>query len=63
MNIAKEFSRLSILVTSLLFSQAFAATVFSPVNQPLGSMGAVELSNTYLPFGNVKAHCGGHSIR
>ena len=50
--------KLTLLVTSLLVSQAFAASVFSPIDQPLGYIGPMELSNTDLEGGGVKGYRG-----
>ncbi len=47
----------TLLVTSLLASQVYAAAIFSPVDQPLGYIGPIELSSVDLSNG-AKAYRG-----
>ncbi len=48
----------TLLVTSLLISQVYAATIFSPADQPLGYIGPIELSNVDLASGTTRAYRG-----
>ncbi|MCP4768134.1 MAG: PQQ-binding-like beta-propeller repeat protein [Gammaproteobacteria bacterium] len=51
------FMKLNLIAASLLASQVYAAVPFSPENQPLGTIGPVELSNTNIENG-AKAYRG-----
>ena len=52
-----SLSRIAVLAATLLVNQAYAATAFTPDQQPLGYIGPIELSNSDLS-GGVKAYRG-----
>ena len=58
MKITKLACNTIFLSTSLVISQLQAAAPIDPERQPLGSIGPIELSNSDLSVGGVKAFRG-----